>query len=168
MERQVTFVKMVLFSAAVFCLLGAANPNSPIDALENTAKPIPSMKQIPTEEMLESGKSNYQSFCAVCHGDQGQGKTGPAIKGNKVATGRLKKHIDIVLGGHHMRSMPSWGLTELSDEAIAEIITFQRNSWGNNDVKKFGKFAGGIVTPDMVKKRRANLKQKPRKENIRT
>ncbi len=67
-----------------------------------------------------------------------------------------------------MRSMPSWGLTELSDEVIAEIITFQRNSWGNNDVKTFGKFAGGVVTPQMVKKRRDHLKQKPHKENIRT
>ena len=46
---------------------------------------------------------------------------------------------------------------QLTDEEIAAVISYERNSWGNDDNAKYGKHAGGIVTPEMVAEMRIKL-----------
>jgi cytochrome c oxidase subunit II len=43
---------------------------------------------------------------------------------------------------------------QLTDEQIAAIITYERNSWGNDNNSQFGKNAGGLVQPADIAKAR--------------
>ena len=45
----------------------------------------------------------------------------------------------------------------LTDEEIAAVITYERRSWGNDNQEKYGKYAGSIVTPQMVADMRVEL-----------
>ena len=73
----------------------------------------------------------------------------PAIKGGVVATGPVKNHIDIVLHGRTGTAMQAFK-EQLNDVEIAEIITYERNAWGNDDIKQYGKEAGGLVQPSQI------------------
>jgi mono/diheme cytochrome c family protein len=84
----------------------------------------------------------YVTNCASCHQANGKGLTGsfPPLAGNPTVTGNPKKVIHIVkygLTGKVMVGpdsfngiMPPWG-SQLSDAAIANVITYVRSSWGN-------------------------------------
>lgn len=121
----------------------------------------------PSFESLDSGRQSFERYCASCHGKDGQGDKGPAISGSKVATGPIDDHIHFVLTGKSHTGMPTWGLTEISNKVLADIITYQRNDWGNNDKDKYGKDAGGIATEEMIQKQRDTLDKKPSADNIR-
>jgi len=94
-----------------------------------------------TKEMLMSkGEEAYEKTCAVCHKEDGLGMPPafPALKGSKIATGPVKDHINIVLNGKPGTAMQAFG-TQLNDDDIAAIITYERNAWGNN--------TGDVVQP---------------------
>ncbi len=79
--------------------------------------------------------------CNACHGQNGEGGGGglfPAIAGSAVANGPVEEHVDIVLNGKSGTAMAAFG-TQLTDEQIAAVITFQRNSYGNE--------TGDVVLP---------------------
>ena len=84
------------------------------------------------QTLMAEGKKVYLGHCAVCHQANGTGMPPafPALKGSKVVTGPLSKHIDIVLNGVSGKAMQAFR-EQLSDEEIAAVITYQRNSWGN-------------------------------------
>lgn len=123
--------------------------------------------QNPTHEQMKAGRDDYLRYCASCHGKDGQGDTGPKLIGSAIATGPMGKHVHHVIAKQHT-IMPSWGLSELSDDAFAQIITYQRNSWGNGDKKAHGDHAGGVVSPEMVKKHRKTLDAQPAPQPIDT
>lgn len=128
----------------------------------------PILKQFkPTDEMLERGKKGFSQYCSSCHGKTGEGHEGPSLHGNKVITGPIAHHIHLIISGRSHTQMPSWGLTELSDQLLGDIITYTRNSWGNDDLDKYGDQAGGIATPDMVHHYRDTLEKKAVRKNIR-
>ena len=56
----------------------------------------------------------------------------PALKGSKITTGPVAGHIDIVVHGKPGTAMQAFG-NQLTDEQIAAIVTYERNSWGNDD-----------------------------------
>jgi mono/diheme cytochrome c family protein len=124
--------------------------------------------QVPTSAQVESGHINYLRYCADCHGKDGEGKAGPKLIGSLMVTGPTYGHIAVALSGHPQTKMPSWGISELSDELIASIITYQRNAWGNNNKKQYGQNAGGVVTPCQVHEYRKTMKNLPVKQDIRT
>jgi cytochrome c oxidase subunit 2 len=64
----------------------------------------------------------------------------------KILVGPLDRHIDIVLKGIPGTPMPAFG-PQLSDPDIAAIITYERNSFGNQ--------TGDIVQPSAVKAARS-------------
>jgi cytochrome c oxidase subunit 2 len=99
-----------------------------------------------SQELFKHGQEIYDNNCAMCHKPDGTGMPPafPAIKGSRIATGPIKAQIDIVLNGKN--AMPAWG-AQLNDDDIAAAITYERNSWGNNDKEKYGAGAGGTVTP---------------------
>ncbi len=117
---------------------------------------------------LETGRMNYMRYCADCHGANGEGKKGPKLVGSLIVTGPVYGHLSIVLNGHSKTMMPTWGISEISDDVIASIITYQRNAWGNNNKKEYGRHAGGVVSSEWVHVYRKMMKNLPVKQDVRT
>lgn len=104
---------------------------------EPTARSSPA-----NEETMVAGKEVYGQHCAACHGDRGQGVSGmyPALAGNRAVT--LASHINLVqqirqggfspttAGNRQPFGMPPYGQV-LSNDEIAAVATFMRQSWGN-------------------------------------
>ena len=84
------------------------------------------------EELMPIGEDTYLSNCATCHqpDGSGQGITYPAMTGSAVVNGPIEDHISIVLNGVAGTEMQAWG-PQLSDLEIAAVITYERNSLGN-------------------------------------
>ncbi len=103
-------------------------------------------KEWTKDELMVKGEEAYKS-CIACHGADGKGISGvfPAIAGSAVATGDVGAQIDLVLFGKPGTAMVSFA-NQLSDEEIAAVITYQRNSFGNN--------VGDFVSPAAVKAKR--------------
>lgn len=103
------------------------------------------------DELMKHGETVYNNTCAVCHKVDGHGMPPafPSMVGGKVATGPMAKHIDTVVHGVKGTAMQAFG-EQLSDDDIAAVITYERNSWGNSDQKRYGKDAGGLVQPKMI------------------
>ena len=90
-----------------------------------------------------NGSKVFQTNCSSCHGATGQGLTGafPPLANNPTVTGDPNKVIGIVLGGLHGSitvnggtyngTMPAWKGT-LSNADVADVITYIRESLGNN------------------------------------
>ena len=84
-------------------------------------------------ELMTKGEKVYKSQCLVCHQANGKGLKGafPSIVGSAIAIeaeNRLR-HIQQIIYGKGL--MPAFG-EQLSDVDIASVVTFTRNSWGNN------------------------------------
>lgn len=111
----------------------------------------------PSAEMMKQGQQQFEARCSVCHNKDGsKSNNSPALKGSKIASSLISGTIYMVVTGGPQHKMPEWGISELSDQELAEILTYVRNSWGNDDKKLYGKYAGGIVTPELVKQHRHN------------
>lgn len=93
---------------------------------------------------MEHGEKVYTSTCAVCHQPTGLGMppTFPALKGSAIATGPIDAHLNRVLNGKQGTAMMAFK-DQLNDQDLADVITYERNAWGNN--------TGTLVMPDQVK-----------------
>ncbi len=100
-----------------------------------------------TEDELMAKGEKVSAMCSACHGATGKGIPGvfPAIAGSAVATGPIDDHINIVLYGKPGTAMAAFA-AQLSDEDVAAVLTYQRNSFGND--------TGDIVLPADVKAKR--------------
>lgn len=96
------------------------------------------------DELMKKGEQVYGSICAACHQPSGIGlpPTFPALKGSKIATGPIADHINTVFNGKSGTAMQAFK-SQLSDVDIASVITYERNSWGNN--------TGTLVQPIQIK-----------------
>jgi mono/diheme cytochrome c family protein len=89
------------------------------------------------------GGALYAAYCSSCHGANGEGRPGtyPPLKGSGVVTKvDATKHIRIVLHGSqggraggvlYADPMPAFSGI-LDDANIADIIDYERSSWGNH------------------------------------
>ena len=109
------------------------------------AEPV-SAKTYTKEELIAKG-AEVASNCLACHGADGKGIPGvfPAVAGSAIATGPIEDHIDIVMFGKAGTAMAAFA-GQLSDEDIAAVITYQRNSYGND--------TGDVVLPSDIKAKR--------------
>ncbi|HEY9855735.1 MAG TPA: cytochrome c [Stenomitos sp.] len=101
---------------------------------------------------VKKGEELYTANCASCHQATGEGMAGtfPPLAGSEFTNGPAKDHITIVLKGksgpitvkgqQYNGAMPPFA--QLTDEEIADIISYERTTWGNK---------GGMVTADDVK-----------------
>jgi cytochrome c oxidase subunit 2 len=105
------------------------------------------------DELMAAGKDVYEKQCAVCHQPEGQGLAPvfPALAGSKIVTGPLlspegkllkDSHVDRVLNGKEGTAMQAFKTT-LTDSELAAVITFERNSFGNNK--------GDLIQPAQIK-----------------
>jgi mono/diheme cytochrome c family protein len=88
------------------------------------------------------GEQVYGNKCAGCHQLTGQGLPGvfPPLKGSTVVTSSdPTEHIGTVLRGltgktiggvTYAAAMPAFA-DQLSDEEVAAVLSYERNSWGN-------------------------------------
>ncbi len=84
-----------------------------------------------SEEQLTAGGQVFANRCTFCHGADGLGgDRGPALSGNPVLA-YSPFTVDRILYGYGYKKMPSFA-SRLSDEEIAAVATYVRNSWGNN------------------------------------
>jgi len=103
---------------------------------------------LPTDEttaQLKVGKLKYEQFCAPCHQSSGGGETGkaPPLAGSEWVTAEGPNRIIripivglkglIKAAGKEMDlSMASVAVAGVvSDEELAAVLTYIRNSWGN-------------------------------------
>ena len=96
----------------------------------------------PSASVMARGGKVYEQQCAQCHGNQGQGEAGafPALAGNRaVVLADPTNVLRVVLQGGYLpatagnprpHGMPPFQQM-LSDEEVAAVTTFVRNSWGN-------------------------------------
>jgi mono/diheme cytochrome c family protein len=89
------------------------------------------------------GQSLYIANCSACHQSTGEGLPGafPPLKGSNVVNkDDASKHIQVILNGMkggrvggmiYVAPMPPFA-GALSDTAIADIIDYERSSWGNH------------------------------------
>lgn len=105
------------------------------------------------EELMAEGKTVYEKVCAACHQPDGKGipPAFPALAGSKVVNtplldtnGKIIKdsHVDRVMHGKAGTAMQAFS-TSLSDSELAGIITFERNSFGNQ--------MGDMIQPAQIK-----------------
>ena len=88
-------------------------------------------QQFTLDEQMAKGKEVYNLWCGACHGMNGEGGVGPAIKGNGVATGEIAKHLAIGINGVAGTAMQAFG-GQINDVEMAAVLTYQRNGFGNN------------------------------------
>jgi len=100
------------------------------------------------QELMQHGKSVYESACASCHQNDGQGLAPafPALAGSSVANGPVDAHIDIVMNGRAGTAMSAWR-EKLPEADIAAALTYTRNAFGNE--------TGDVVQPVTI----ANIKR---------
>jgi mono/diheme cytochrome c family protein len=110
------------------------------------------------DERIELGRRLFSSICAACHQPTGMGRPNlfPPLAGSDYLNANKDRAIKIVIFGRQgevvvngqkfNNNMPSFPLT---DENIANVLTFVYNSFGNSGLE---------VSPDEVKVLRA---QKP-------
>lgn len=147
---------------------GGANSKTPpssqaVPAVKEASPPVPASTEKPSvveasprtkpetsapendlKTIMERGEKNYLTTCGVCHQPTGVGMppTFPALKGDKFTTGAVGDHIHIVLFGKPGTAMQAFK-DQLNDQQLADIITYERNAWGNN--------TGSIVKPADIK-----------------
>ena len=112
----------------------------------------------PTDLFSSRGGLGYTQFCSDCHRTDGAGVPGmfPPLAGNpSIASSDPTSLLHITLTGWktaqtatHSRVYTMPGFARLSDQEIAEILSFVRNRWGNQ---------GSAVSPEQVKKLRGQL-----------
>lgn len=121
---------------------------------------------IPPDEVgdiKKRGLAVYNTYCAACHQATGLGNAGqaPPLAGSEWVTSpgvnRLIRIPQVGVTGPIKVAGTEWNMTAMigfaatvSDEDMAALLTFIRNSWGNK---------ASIVTPEQVAKVRAELKK---------
>jgi nitrite reductase (NO-forming) len=93
-------------------------------------------------QQLEAGESIYAQACLACHQYQGQGLPGmiPPLADSDYLREDRERNIAVLLQGlsgpltvkgkYYNSFMPQFSM--LSDQEIANVLTFVRHSWGNN------------------------------------
>ncbi|MFP4092968.1 MAG: c-type cytochrome [Cyclobacteriaceae bacterium] len=141
-------MKKLNFFLASFCLMSlfACSGGGDTASTENTTTDQPDPEAVATsEEMsqkMEAGQTVYNSYCIACHQKDGSGVPGafPPLKETDWVQGDKEKLISIVLNGlqgpitvngeQYNNVMTPHNF--LSDDEVAAVLTFVRNSFGNN------------------------------------
>jgi len=147
---------IAVYGLAVFfggAYLGRYSGNFSGDSLDPMGGPPPTKKSVvgpgPGEQQAElsphdRGKKIFAANCQTCHQANGLGVPGqyPPLAGSEFTTGGSRRPAMIVLNGLQgpvtvkgqkfgSAVMQPWGKT-LTDQRIADVLTYERSEWGNN------------------------------------
>lgn len=121
--------------------IASAPLKAPTPVLQPAAQSVPTTGAM-AESQIESGKSVYMQTCFVCHQPDGRGVGGqiPPLAGSDFLLGDKSQAIRTVIQGRSgevtvngkkfVGTMIPVGAT-LTDDQIANVLTYARNSWGN-------------------------------------
>lgn len=138
--------------------------SSPFAGKPQDTRPIKmdAMVQLdPFQLAMKKGATVYNN-CQGCHQATGVGQPGliPPLAGSEWVTGGTERSAKIVLrglmgpvtvkGANYNNVMPTQG--HLSDAELANVLTYIRNSWGNQ---------GSMVTKEMIVKIRKDIENHP-------
>jgi len=110
------------------------------------------------------GKRVYETVCGVCHGPDGMGKPGqaPPLAGSELVNAKGFHRLAMIplsgLNGSLQVDGKAWNLSmapmgaALSDADLAAVLTYIRNSWGNQ--------ASAVAAED-IKPIRASMGPRP-------
>jgi cytochrome c oxidase cbb3-type subunit 2 len=116
------------------------------------------------DAMFARGRAVYGSLCGLCHGNDGLGKPGqvPPLAGSEWVNNKGVQRIARIalagISGKIQAEGRDWNLSmaamgaALSDADLAAVLTFIRQSWGNQT---------GTVTADEVQAVRAAVGARP-------
>ena len=116
----------------------------------------------PPEDQMKRGQEIYSRTCLPCHQQDGTGYPGlfPPLAKSDFFMDDKARAISVVVNGftgpltvngeQYDNVMPPWG-GQLTDAEIADVMTFERNSWGNH---------GAAVTVEEIAKARGESKPK--------
>ncbi len=80
----------------------------------------------PPQDSVATGLKLYRSRCAVCHGEDGEGKIGPSLNNQSVLQVVSNEFLhDTIVKGRPGTAMPAW--RQLSSLDVADIIALLRN-----------------------------------------
>jgi nitrite reductase (NO-forming) len=120
--------------------------------VEETIRQTPAIATMTKELQMEKGKLVFMQTCAVCHQTHGQGLPNvfPPLASSDFLMADKARSMGIVLRGitgaivvngiKYDSVMPP--VVQLTDEQVANVLTYVRNSWGNT---------GEAVSPDEVR-----------------
>jgi len=123
------------------------NKSTPVAADAGTASQEPESKEpLLLADLKSRGEKVYAGNCVACHQTTGKGMPPafPALSGSKVVLGPVDGQIDLLLNGKPGTAMASFA--HLSNLEIAAVMTYTKNSWGNN--------VGKAVQPADIKAKR--------------
>lgn len=97
-------------------------------------------------EAKDKGEKIYAANCVACHQPNGKGMPPafPSLAGSKVVLGSSDQQINVLLNGRAGTAMQSFA--RLSNSDIAAVITFTKNSFGNN--------VGKVIQPAEIRNAR--------------
>lgn len=148
-------LSLVLFlSIAVY--LSATAQSKPSGASKQVKAGVSMGKQGILSLQMGNGRKVYDLYCQACHQADGNGvpRLNPPLSGTVYVNGSKTRLIDIVLKGlsdpieinGEEYNNPMAAHDFLTDQQIADVLTYVRNSFGNK---------AGPVTVAEVKKQRA-------------
>jgi mono/diheme cytochrome c family protein len=73
--------------------------------------------------LAQDGGATYKAKCAGCHGPEGQGKVGPALKGTSLTSDQI---AEVLTKGNDAKKPPHKkplsGLSDADAKAVAEFV----------------------------------------------
>lgn len=151
MQLNKTRMKAIVFTMLLLPVFGAAQTKK--------VQKKPATASASLQQSVERGKAVYTTFCLSCHQADGSGvpNLNPPLIQNNWVLGPKNVLIEQVLKGSKGKvemdgetfhnSMPP--MAHLTDQQIADVITYVRNSFGNKASR---------VAPAEVKALRAKTK----------
>ncbi|MEZ5475374.1 MAG: cytochrome D1 domain-containing protein [Steroidobacteraceae bacterium] len=139
--RQRVALAVVMAGVAAFALAQSTPSARPGAPIVHEAEVAQANTGAALAEQILLGKSAYENACMVCHQADGKGLEGafPPLAGSDYLKADPKRALQIVLHGLEGKIvvngkefdsvMPP--MQQLSDEEIADILTYVNNSWGN-------------------------------------
>jgi len=113
----------------------------PEGQVTQTAKAEPAApRDMTKDERIKAGEVIFNQTCFACHQANGQGLPGifPPLAGSDYLMADAKRAIGIVIEGlqgeievNHVKYNQVMTPQNLTDEQIANVLTFVMNSWGN-------------------------------------
>ncbi len=118
-----------------------------------------SLAPMKESELLALGKTEYEKNCAMCHQNTGLGlpPTFPPLKKSRVTTGPVNADVSFVLTGVPGTAMQAFA-DQLDDRTLAAIITYTRQSWGNDEINKRHNQPTVVQPLDVENARQSNKK----------
>jgi mono/diheme cytochrome c family protein len=139
---------VVIHSSQYLTLDDARATAKYLKTIKDTSSAAPFVYESSTDRSLSAGDATrrgamtYLDNCAACHRPDGRGYEGvfPSLAGNPaVEASNATSVVSIVLGGSSTPrtantpaqfAMPAFGW-RLSDQEVADVVTFVRSGWGN-------------------------------------